>query len=216
MSWTRPTPGSAGVAEEPLSGSTPGIFGGGGMTSSPRSGNSSWMGPTDSDRRVPSGPTTGPSKAWSARDAIVLKAVAIVLGRGLDGPVVDGCTSWAGAGGAKRAVREVEAARPDHSFVFRSDVRNYYASLGYRFGLGGVRVEGKTVERCVEGVNRLDEQGADEVRIGEYVRRWSGWVRGGLGFDVRGAGSVCGCWIGLLAYLSGKERVGTCLANQRQ
>ncbi len=38
---------------------------------------------------------------------------------------VDGGFGWAGAGGTKRATREVEAARPDHSFVFRSDVRKY-------------------------------------------------------------------------------------------
>ncbi len=87
-------------------------------------------------------------EAWSARDAIVLKAVAIVLGRRLGGRVVDGCMSWAGSGGTRRAVRKIEAGCPDHGFVFRSDVRNYYASW------------------------------------------WSGWVRGGLEFDVRGVGSV--------------------------
>ena len=40
----------------------------------------------------------------------------------------------------------------------------------------------RTVERFAEGVNRLYEQGAEEGRIGEYVRRWWGWVRGGLDF----------------------------------
>ncbi len=55
---------------------------------------------------------------------------------------------------------------------------------------GWVSGGGEAVERCVERVNQLYEQGADEVRIGEYVRRWSGWVRGGLGFDVRGIGSI--------------------------
>ncbi len=58
----------------------------------------------------------GTVEAWSARDAIVLKAVAIVLGQGLDGRVPHGCFSWTGNGGLKRAVRAVEAARPNHSF----------------------------------------------------------------------------------------------------
>ena len=53
--------------------------------------------------------------------------------------------------------------------------------LGYRFssvGLVGIAVQ--TVERCVERMNRLYEQGADQVRIGDYVRRWCVWVRSGL------------------------------------
>jgi hypothetical protein len=29
-------------------------------------------------------------------------------------------------------------------------------------------------------MNRLYEQGADAVRIGDYVRRWRQWVRSGL------------------------------------
>ena len=34
--------------------------------------------------------------------------------------------------------------------------------------------------RCVERTTRLYEQGADQVRIGDYVRRWCVWVRNGL------------------------------------
>jgi hypothetical protein len=31
----------------------------------------------------------------------------------------------------------------------------------------------QTDRRCVERMNRLYEEGADDVRIGDYVRRWS-------------------------------------------
>lgn len=36
------------------------------------------------------------------------------------------------------------------------------------------------MERFVERVSRLYEQGADFVRIGEYVRHWWRWVRSGV------------------------------------
>ncbi len=38
-----------------------------------------------------------------------------------------------------------------------------------------------TFERFTERITRLYEQGADYVRIGEYVRHWFKWVRSGIG-----------------------------------
>jgi hypothetical protein len=34
----------------------------------------------------------------------------------------------------------------------------------------------QTIQRCVERMNRAYEQGADAIRIGEYVRRRWAWV----------------------------------------
>ncbi len=39
----------------------------------------------------------------------------------------------------------------------------------------------KTVAGCVERISQLYEQGADAVRIGQYVRRWLRWAISGLG-----------------------------------
>jgi len=47
-----------------------------------------------------------------------------------------------------------------------------------------VGVATQTIQRCVERMNRVYEQGADAVRIGEYVRRRWAWVRSGLAEDV--------------------------------
>jgi len=44
-----------------------------------------------------------------------------------------------------------------------------------RFGLAWV-----TVSNHQERISRLCEQGADETRIGEYVRRWWIWAKGGV------------------------------------
>jgi len=68
---------------------------------------------------------------------------------------------------------------PDKTFIGR--ISRGFDFLGYRFSAPGiVGIANQTVERCVERTNRLYEHGADAVRIGDYVRRWWQWVRGGL------------------------------------
>ena len=64
---------------------------------------------------------------WSAQDALVLKALAILLGRTLQ--LSKRCCHLKGNGGAKKAVREVVEKLPKNQFVFRTDVKSYYASI---------------------------------------------------------------------------------------
>jgi len=66
---------------------------------------------------------------WSARDALVLKALAIVLAKHL--PVSQRCTYLKGHGGAKFAVREVRDHLAANRFVLRTDVKSYYASINH-------------------------------------------------------------------------------------
>lgn len=61
---------------------------------------------------------------WSARDALVLKAMTIVLADIL--PVSPRCTHIKGHGGAKAAVRHVDAHLAANSFVMRTDVKSFY------------------------------------------------------------------------------------------
>ncbi|MEH2000890.1 MAG: reverse transcriptase/maturase family protein [Nostoc sp.] len=244
------------------------------------------------------------TEMWASLDALVLKAIAIVLTQHLKPHLSPRCFHLAGTGGMKAAVREVAAHLSENAFVFRTDVKGYYASidqailfemvrkyvndphvldlirgylrrfvddggeyeditkgislgcplsplmgalflkplddrmaqlglfytrfmddwvilaptrwmlrgaikvvhqtmrelrlslhpdktfigsiargfdfLGYWFAPLGLGVAPKTVERFVERVSRLYEQGADFCRIGEYVRRWWRWVRSGV------------------------------------
>ncbi len=60
---------------------------------------------------------------WSACDALVLKALTIVLAKHL--PVSIRCTHVKGHGGAKAAVRQVWAGLPENRFVLRTDVKAY-------------------------------------------------------------------------------------------
>lgn len=68
---------------------------------------------------------------WSALDSLVLKAMAIVLTRYLARRLSSRCFHLAGNGGAKAAVREVVANLPQNRFVFRTDVKSYYASINH-------------------------------------------------------------------------------------
>lgn len=66
---------------------------------------------------------------WSARDALVLKALALVFGQRF--PFSKQCTHLKGHGGAKGAVRQVLRVLPEHRFVLRTDVHSYYASIDH-------------------------------------------------------------------------------------
>ncbi len=66
---------------------------------------------------------------WSARDALVLKALAIALAKHL--PVSSRCTHVKGHGGAKAAVRQVHHHLATNRFVMRTDVKSYYASIDH-------------------------------------------------------------------------------------
>jgi hypothetical protein len=72
---------------------------------------------------------------------------------------------------ARTANRGVEIAvrRPGRTI---GRISRGFDFLGYRFSPSGiVGIATQTVQRCVERMNRLYEQGADAVRIGDYVRR---------------------------------------------
>jgi len=66
---------------------------------------------------------------WSARDAVVLKALTIILADIL--PVHETCTHIKGNGGLKRAVRVVQHHLSGNRFAFRTDVKSYYASIDH-------------------------------------------------------------------------------------
>ena len=66
---------------------------------------------------------------WSARDALVLKALTIVLAPHL--PIAKSCTHVKGNGGAKAAVRAVRDELPNYAFVMRTDVQGYYEHIDH-------------------------------------------------------------------------------------
>ena len=66
----------------------------------------------------------------------------------------------------------------DKTFIGR--VSRGFDFLGYAFKPAGLDAAPPTIERCVQRVSQLYEQGVDLVHIGTYLRRWLRWARSGL------------------------------------
>ena len=68
---------------------------------------------------------------WSSRDALVLKALALVLTRHLGPLLPKSCCHVINNGGSKAAVRLVASRLSGQRFVFRTDVKWYYSSVDH-------------------------------------------------------------------------------------
>ena len=68
---------------------------------------------------------------WSSQDALVLKAMSLVLTDHLKPHLSERVFHLAGSGGLKGAVREVAANLEQNEFVFRTDVKGYYACIDH-------------------------------------------------------------------------------------
>ncbi|MEG4087504.1 reverse transcriptase domain-containing protein [Microcoleus sp. POL10_C6] len=95
-------------------------------------------------------------EVWSALDALVLKAMAIVLSAHLKPHLSLRCFHLAGSGGMKAAVPEVAANVADHPFVFSTDVKGYYASINHQIlmGIVGRYVQNEAVLALLRGYLR--------------------------------------------------------------
>ena len=111
---------------------------------------------------------------WSARDALVLKAMTIALQPVL--PISRSCAHVKSHGGAKAAVRRVMARLADNRFVLKTDVKSYYASIDHFLLLD--QLAGYVKDRHVLNL------------LGQYLRRSS--ERGGQFFDYE-RGISLGC-----------------------
>jgi hypothetical protein len=70
-------------------------------------------------------------EVWSALDALVLKATAIVLSAHRLPDLSSHCHHLAGLGRSKAAVRFVHENLAANTFVFRTDAKSYYASIDH-------------------------------------------------------------------------------------
>jgi hypothetical protein len=81
--------------------------------------------------------------------------------------------------------------------------RRGFDFLGYRFHphrkLRPARI---SLNRLFERARRLQEQGADRIRLRQYVQRWYGWLHGGLRGRVTAKGRFTRIWISVLRHLN--------------
>ena len=66
---------------------------------------------------------------WCAQDAALLKKISEELSKTL--PQSAACTHLRGNGGLKETIRRVQRALGQHLYVFRTDVKSYYASIDH-------------------------------------------------------------------------------------
>ena len=100
---------------------------------------------------------------WASQDALVLKAVALVLNQELRPHLSSNCYHLTGKGGGKGAVRAVQAEVGNAKFVFKSDVKKYYASMDHDVLMGLVNsvVKDRKVRALIRGYmgHLVDEDG---------------------------------------------------------
>ena len=69
---------------------------------------------------------------WASLDALVWKSVTLVLTQHLKPHISNQCVHVKGNSGGKESVRQITRHIKENSFVFRSDVKGYYASIDPR------------------------------------------------------------------------------------
>ena len=79
--------------------------------------------------------------------------------------------------------------------------------LGYRFHPNRkLRPAEVSLNRLFERARRLQEQGADLIRLRQYVQRWFSWLHGGLRGRVSTKGRFHRIWIRVLKHLAHSRR----------
>ncbi len=96
---------------------------------------------------------------FSARDALLLKALSLVLARRMS--FSRNCTHLKGNGGGKGAVRRVWRHLKRHRFVLRTDVRSYYASIDHQC--------------LIDRLSRIIQDRRVLNLIEQYLRRTAEW-----------------------------------------
>ncbi len=76
---------------------------------------------------------------WSAADAIVIKALELVLSKELLTKLSLNCYNIQGRGGMKAALQKVELNKQKNKYVLKSDVKKYYASIDHEILLNQIR-----------------------------------------------------------------------------
>ena len=117
-----------------------------------------------------------------------MEQLGLFYRRFMDDFIVLAPTRWK----LKRAVKVVNQRlnrlklekHPDKTFIGR--IEKGFDFLGYHFSPKGLAAAKATIQKYVERANRLYEQErtkgpTNPSLLGEYVRRWVGWLRGGLG-----------------------------------
>ncbi|MEM6406557.1 MAG: reverse transcriptase/maturase family protein, partial [Pseudomonadota bacterium] len=105
---------------------------------------------------------------WSAPDAVVQKAMALVLTERLSPHLSRDCYHLAGRGGQKGCVMRIKHAIRRYRYVCRSDVDSYYATINHQVLLAQIRERIPDPAICTliaRLLDRLDDVNAELHRV---------------------------------------------------
>ena len=95
---------------------------------------------------------------------------------------------------------------PDKRFI--GTTQRGFDFLGYRLHPNRkLRPAQQSLDRLCERARRLQEQGADQNRLRQYVQRWHGWLHGGLRGRVSTKGRFARIWIRGLKHLTVRRTI---------
>jgi len=88
---------------------------------------------------------------FSAKDALVLKIMTLIIEPFVLNHVPRTCTHLKGHGGSKEAIRQIMSQNNDYRFFVKSDVKSYYASMDHEvlYQLCEKIIEDKTILRLI-------------------------------------------------------------------
>ncbi len=101
---------------------------------------------------------------WNAEDALVLKAMSLVLTEYLTPQLSEHCYHLKGKGGTKGCVMQIKQEVAQYRFVCRSDVNSYYATVNHQILLKQLRefIPDTDVMLLIERMlSRLDDVDGD-------------------------------------------------------
>ena len=104
---------------------------------------------------------------WTALDALVLKAITIILQPLISSETSHHCTHLKNGGGIHKAIADVSAQKQHYTHLLKSDVYHYYESIDHQILLSSL----EEIIEC-QHLLRLIQQYCErvEIREGHYYR----------------------------------------------
>lgn len=112
---------------------------------------------------------------WCAQDAVVLKVISMILSDVVKEELGGTCYHLKDCGGLKGAVREIEGQLAEHSYVLKSDIASFYASIDHGIVLKHceeVIKDSRIIQIIQQYLNHL------EILDGEYTLVTQGISKG--------------------------------------
>jgi RNA-directed DNA polymerase len=113
---------------------------------------------------------------WNAQDAVVQKAMVLVLHPLLLPAISNTCYHVAGRGGAKAAVRQAAGQAGEYPFVMKSDVRSYYASIDHAILIAQLRsliVDERMLDLLLQYLDHLNDVDGELFAVEQGIAKGS-------------------------------------------